>query len=79
MSNHGPHSELSYLMIRGEGLLGDAARDVGCRRATAQQCRDVAEVLDELAGALREHAGTLPAAELGASEATVIEGSAGNE
>ncbi|NYH80726.1 hypothetical protein FHR84_004094 [Actinopolyspora biskrensis] len=74
MSNHGPHSRLSYLMIRGEELLGDAARDVGCRRATPQQCRDVAESLEQLAGALREHAATLPVGELDASESTVIEG-----
>ncbi|WP_019855562.1 hypothetical protein [Actinopolyspora mortivallis] len=58
MSGPSAAAGLAGLLTQGQWLLEQTAYEVGGRRATAGQCREVAEALDELAAALREHAET---------------------
>ncbi|WP_019854724.1 hypothetical protein [Actinopolyspora mortivallis] len=58
MSGPSAAAGLAELLMRGVWLVEQTAYEVGGRRATAGRCRDVAEALDELSAALREHAET---------------------
>ncbi|PRW62953.1 hypothetical protein [Actinopolyspora mortivallis] len=64
MSGPSSGAVLAELLVRGTWLVEEAAYEIGGRRYTSGQCRDVAAALEELAAALREHADTLPSGEL---------------
>ncbi|PRW63170.1 hypothetical protein [Actinopolyspora mortivallis] len=57
MSGPSSGAVLAELLVRGTWLVEEAAYEVGGRRYTSGQCRDVAAALEELAAALGEHAG----------------------